>query len=304
MTQAPTDYDHVLFEKLSHSELFATYQDAFRSATGLPLRLVGANVEEWCMDEGGKNRSPFCKALNLCQNTCAACIETNHRLMVEAAVNGPTTCHCFAGMAATAVPVRSGSRLLGFLKTGQVFNQVPTPASFVQVSKTLARQGLSKEDVEKLRDAYQQTRSVEPQRYQSMVTLLATFATQLGEQAEKLIVVHAGSEPAAIAKARDFIDQNLSEPLPLALVARHAGLSESHFCRVFRDATGLTLTDYINRRRIQWAKKELLKSETRISEIAFLIGYQSLSQFNRSFSRVTGLSPSQYRSAELTSLAS
>ena len=304
MSQALTDYDHVLFEKLFHSELFATYQDAFRSATGLPLRLVGPSVEEWCMDAGGKNRSPFCKALNLCQKTCDACIETNSRLMEEAAVSGPTTCHCFAGMAATAVPVRSGSRLLGFLKTGQVFNQVPTPASFAQVARTLARQGLSKEDVEKLRAAYQQTLTVEPQRYQSMVTLLATFADQLGEQAEKLIAVHDGSEPTAIAKAREFIDENLSEPLPLSLVARKAGLSESHFCRVFREATSLTLTDYVNRRRIQWAKKELLKSETRISEIAFLIGYQSLSQFNRSFSRVTGLSPSQYRLSELTSLAS
>ncbi len=304
MTRVPTDYDHVLFEKLSHSELFATYQDAFRSATGLPLRLVGANVEEWCMDDVGKNRSPFCQTLNLCHKACDACIDTNRRLMEEAAVNGPTTCHCFAGMAATAVPVRCGSHLLGFLKTGQVFNQVPTAASFQQVSRTLARQGLSKEDVEKLRAAYQQTQNVEPERYQSMVTLLATFAEQLGEQAEKLIVVRDGSEPSAIAKAREFIDQNLSEPLPLALVARKAGLSESHFCRVFREATGLTLTDYVNRRRIQWAKKELLKSETRISEIAFLIGYQSLSQFNRSFARVTGLSPSRYRSAELTSLAS
>ena len=156
----------------------------------------------------------------------------------------------------------------------------------------------------KLRVAYQQTLTVEPQRYQSMVTLLATFAEQLGEQADKLIVVRDGSEPSAIAKAREFIDQNLSEPLPLSMVARKAGLSESHFCRVFREATGLTLTDYVNRRRIQWAKKELLKSETRISEIAFLVGYQSLSQFNRSFSRVTGLSPSRYRISELTSLAS
>jgi AraC-like DNA-binding protein len=137
-----------------------------------------------------------------------------------------------------------------------------------------------------------------------MVTLLATFADQLGQQAEKLVVVREGGESTAITKARAFIDQNLSEPLPLSLVARQAGLSESHFCRIFREGTGLTLTDYINRRRIQWAKRELLKSETRISEIAFLIGYQSLSQFNRSFSRVTGRSPSRFRSEELTSLAS
>lgn len=304
MTQVPQDYDHALFERLQSSELFATYQNAFRTATGLPLRLVGADVAEWCLDDSKENRSQFCETLNLCKSACAACIDTNQRLMQEAALHGPSSCHCFAGLAATAVPVRCSSRLIGFLKTGQVFTQVPSPNIFKQVAKALARQGLASDEVEKLRDAYQQTRFVEPERYQSMVTLLATFADQLGQQAEKLVVVQEGGEPAAITKARAFIEQNLSEPLPLPLVARHAGLSESHFCRIFREGTGLTLTDYINRRRIQWAKRELLKSETRISEIAFLIGYQSLSQFNRSFSRVTGRSPSRFRSEELTSLAS
>lgn len=304
MSREKNDYDHSLFEKLRNSELFETYQDAFRTATGLPLRLVSANVEEWCLDESRQNRSPFCEALNLCKSACAACIDTNRRLMASAAVSGPTSCHCFAGMAATAVPIRAGGKLIGFLKTGQVFNRVPAPGAFGQVSKTLSRQGLSKEDVKRLEEAYLQTRSVEPERYQSMITLLATFAAQLGQQAEKLLTVQDGSEPAAISRAREFIENNLSEPLPLALVAKNAGLSESHFCRIFRDATGLTLTDYINRRRIQWAKKELLKSETRVSEIAFLIGYQSLSQFNRSFARVTGRSPTRYRAEELTSLAS
>jgi AraC-like DNA-binding protein/ligand-binding sensor protein len=304
MSREPNDYDHALFERLRHSELFETYQDAFRSATGLPLRLVGANVAEWCLDDASKNRSPFCETLNLCKSACSACIETNHKLMSEAAVHGPTTCHCFAGMAATAIPVRCGGSLIGFLKTGQVFNRVPSASAFENVTRTLSRHGLKSVEIGKLKSAYLETRKVEPERYQSMVTLLATFAEQLGQQAEKLIVVSQGSEPAAIAKARAFIDENLSEPLPLALVARNAGLSESHFCRIFRESTGLTLTDYVNRRRIQWAKKELLKSETRVSEIAFLIGYQSLSQFNRCFARVTGRSPTRYRTEELTSLAS
>ncbi len=303
MSSESSDYDHTLFERLRRSDLFETYQDAFRSATGLPLRLVGANVEEWCLDDAGKNLSPFCETLNLCRSACSACVETNRQLMSVAAVDGPTTCHCFAGLAATAVPVRSGARLIGFLKTGQVFNRVPSASTFQQVARTLVRQGLKPGEVERLTAAYHETRRVEPERYQSMVTLLATFAEQLGAQAEKLIVAREGGEPAALAKARAFIEANLSEPLPLALVARKSGLSESHFCRIFREGTGLTMKDYVNRRRIQWAKKELLKSETRISEIAFLIGYQSLSQFNRSFSRITGRSPSRYRSEELSGIA-
>jgi AraC-like DNA-binding protein len=297
-------YDHALFEKVIHSEIFETYQDAFHCATGLSLRLVGVNVEEWCLGASKQNRSSFCEALNLCKSACSACIDTNRRLMKDASVYGPSTCHCFAGLTATAVPIRCESRLIGFLKTGHVFNQVPKAADFDRVSKTISRQGLEKEKLEQLREAYLQTQSVEPERYQSMITLLAIFAEQLGQQAEKLMIIGNGGESATISKACDFVEKNLSEPLSLSLVARHAGLSDSHFCRTFRKETGLTLTDYVTRRRIQWAKRELLKSEARISEIAFLIGYQSLSQFNRSFVKLTGRSPSQYRMEELTSLAS
>jgi len=66
----------------------------------------------------------------------------------------------------------------------------------------------------------------------------------------------------------------------------------------------LTLTDYVNRCRIDWAKRELLKPEARISEIAFMIGYQSLSQFNRSFARIVGQSPTHYRRELLERAAS
>ena len=51
-----------------------------------------------------------------------------------------------------------------------------------------------------------------------------------------------------------------------------AGVSESHFCRIFREGTGLTLTDYINRSRIESARQMLLKADARVSEIAFEVG--------------------------------
>jgi AraC-like DNA-binding protein/ligand-binding sensor protein len=304
MTSDPNHFEHTLFEKLLHSELFITYQNAFRSATGLPLRLVGSDLENWCLDDASSNRSPFCEKLNLCKTACSACVDVNNRLMSEAKVGGPTTCHCFAGMAATAVPIRNGGTVIGFLKTGQVFHNVPKSENFEAVSRTLARQGLQEKEIEALRNAYLETRSVEPERYQSMVTLLATFGLQLSRHAEKLAIMSDGSEPAAIVRARKFIEETLADPLPLSLVARHAGLSESHFCRLFKEATGLTLTDYVNRRRVEWAKRELLKPEVRVSEIAFQIGYQSLSQFNRSFVRFTGNSPTNFRREELSRVAS
>lgn len=304
MTSDPDHFNQALFEKLLHSELFVTYQDAFRCATGLPLRLIRPDADIGFLCEQQENSSEFCHKLNLCKSACQACVDTSRRLLDEAKINGPTTCHCFSGMAATAVPIRNGGVLLGFLRTGHVFHNVPDKKTFAIVSKTLSRQGLREEDIEALRDTYMQTRVVEPARYQSMVTLLITFAQQLGLHAEKLAIISDGSEPAAVARAKKFIDQTLADPLPLSVVARQAGLSESHFCRVFKEATGLTLTDYVNRRRIEWAKKELLKPEVRVSEIAFQIGYQSLSQFNRSFARFTGNSPTNFRREELARAAS
>lgn len=301
---AHQEFENALLQRLSHSERFKGYQEAFRIATGLPLRIVSSDPDGWCLGDQSINRSPFCEALNLCKSACGACLETNRRLMKEAEVSGPTTCHCFAGLCATAVPVKMGASVIGYLKTGQVFNQTPTEEQFDQILGAIGRKTINEKARIALKEAYLQTRHVEPLRYQSMVTLLGIFAEQLSEHAESLAIIEENSEPAAIAKARKYIHANLDQALPLGQVARQAGLSESHFCRLFKDSAGLTLTDYVNRCRIDWAKRELLKPEARISEIAFLVGYQSLSQFNRSFVRIVGLSPTLYRRERLERAAS
>jgi AraC-like DNA-binding protein/ligand-binding sensor protein len=303
-TQPHQEFENSLLQRIANSDRYRMYQEAFRTATGLPLRLVSSDPDGWCLDDQKVNRSPFCESLNLCQSACGACVETNRRLMKEAEVNGPSTCHCFAGLCATAVPVKLGASVIGYLKTGQVFSRIPSEDQFDKLLSVIGRKTLDKESRMHLKTAYMQTRFVEPLRYQSMVTLLQSFSEQLSEHAEALAIIEEGSEPAAIARARKYIHANLDQPLPLGLVARQAGLSESHFCRLFKDSAGLTLTDYVNRCRIDWAKRELLKPEARISEIAFLIGYQSLSQFNRSFARIVGLSPTLYRRERLERAAS
>lgn len=293
-----------LHERLKKSDTFRVYQDAFRTATGLPLRLVGADPDNWCLDGEAVNRSPFCETINLCKSACSACVETNRRLLTEVAADGPSSCHCFAGLTSTAVPIRMGATTIGFLRTGQVFSQTPDEEDFENLIGKIGRKQLDTKSEKVLREAYFQTRTIEPGRYASMVTLLESFAHQLGNHAESLAIIEEGSEPAAIAKARKYIHQELDSPLPLGSVARVAGLSESHFCRLFKEATGLTLTDYVNRCRVEWAKKELLKTDQRVSEIAFHVGYQSLSQFNRCFARIVGSSPTRWRTEQIKDAAS
>jgi transcriptional regulator GlxA family with amidase domain len=64
---------------------------------------------------------------------------------------------------------------------------------------------------------------------------------------------------------------------------------------MFRQATGLTFTDYLARIRVEKVKSMLLDPHKRVSEAAFAAGFQSLSQFNRVFRKVAGEAPSMYR---------
>ena len=198
----------------------------------------------------------------------------------------------------------SGKSVVGYLKTGQVFTRMPDEEQFQRVLLKLGKKSLNPKDVKLLRSAYFKTRQVDPSRYASMITLLETFAVQLGHQADSLVFMEEGKEPSAIVKARNFILNHLGEPVTLGVVAKAAGLSDSHFCRLFRETIGLTLTDYVNRCRIERAKGELLKPEKRVSEIAYEVGYQSLSQFNRNFLRLTGAAPTAWRRIQTDSAGS
>jgi len=83
--------------------------------------------------------------------------------------------------------------------------------------------------------------------------------------------------------------------LSLGQVAKAVNMSTFYFCKMFKKITGINFTDYLSRVRIEKAKNLLLNPNLRISEIAYEVGFQSLTHFNRVFKKITGQSPTQYR---------
>ncbi len=134
-----------------------------------------------------------------------------------------------------------------------------------------------------------------PSRYEATVQLLTFFAKQLSSLSNQIVTEQANAEPLIVSRARQFIAQNKGENLSLTAVAQAAGASVFHFCKVFRHSTGLKFTDYVARVRLEDAKTRLLNPNLRISEVAYDVGFQSLTQFNRTFRRIFGQSPTEYR---------
>ncbi len=108
------------------------------------------------------------------------------------------------------------------------------------------------------------------------------------------------AEPVEIWKARKFIEDHCIEELSLRKVAKAASISANHLSEKFKQVTGTNFVDYVARTRFQKACGLLRDVDLRISEIAFAVGFQSLSQFNRVFKKLSGKSPSAYRAAHLT----
>jgi AraC-like DNA-binding protein/ligand-binding sensor protein len=281
-----------LVENLSQSQIYRDYERAFTQTTGLPLSLRVA--ESWQVpQEGKKAANPFCALMAGHNRACAACLETQAQIAAAAGC-GPRTVKCFAGLCDTGVPVSVGEEVLGFLQTGQVFTQKPTRAQFNRTVRQLVDWGWQV-DLRRLEEAYFQTRVISPRQYESVVRLLTIFAQHLSLVSNQLLVARASAEPPAIARAKQFITEHQTEEISLGDVARAVNTSTFYFCKLFKKATGLNFTEYLARVRFEKAKNLLLNPNLRVSEIAYEVGFQSLTQFNRVFRRLAGESPTSYR---------
>jgi len=206
-----------LVEKLSRSAIYRDYARAFSEATGMPLALRPA--EHWSVPlHGVPNENPFCALMARSNRVCAACLEVQRKLTQRAGDHARTVV-CFAGLSKSAVPIRIGDQLIGFLQTGQVLLKKPSKCGFDRAAKKLC----------------------------------------------------------------------------LATVAKAVNTSTFYFCKLFKRATGLTFTQYLARVRIEKAKSLLLEPHRRINEVAYDVGFQSLTHFNRVFKEIVGRSPSSYR---------
>ncbi len=98
-----------------------------------------------------------------------------------------------------------------------------------------------------------------------------------------------------IKRAEDFIDNNLDEDLSLKRISDAVGVHPSYLSRSFNSEKGISLTKYINQKRIDHAKQLLLDRKLTITEIALSVGFNTIQHFGRVFKEVEGCSPSDYR---------
>ncbi|GGG12015.1 hypothetical protein GCM10010912_65550 [Paenibacillus albidus] len=98
-----------------------------------------------------------------------------------------------------------------------------------------------------------------------------------------------------VDEAKAFIEQNLTREISLEEVAEKLGLNASYFSQLFKQATRETFVQYRIRRKMELAKRMLEQPKYRITDISYEVGYADHPHFTKTFKKVTGYTPSEYR---------
>jgi AraC family transcriptional regulator len=114
--------------------------------------------------------------------------------------------------------------------------------------------------------------------------------------------VEEKQQPIWLKRAQELLHEKYREPLVLSQIAVAVGVHPVHLSRTFRQYYHCTLGEYVRRLRIEHASRSMLSSHSSIAEIAARAGFADQAHFSRTFKRILGLTPSEYRSSHQTKL--
>ena len=124
------------------------------------------------------------------------------------------------------------------------------------------------------------------------------FEIEIDRDSQSPFIIFKGQkehQDASIKQAQEFIEQNFHEKLNVDQLADLTAIGRRTFERRFKSATGNTVIEYIQRVKIEAAKKGFESSRKNINEVMFDVGYNDTKAFRSIFKKITGLSPVEYR---------
>jgi transcriptional regulator GlxA family with amidase domain len=124
------------------------------------------------------------------------------------------------------------------------------------------------------------------------------FALEIDRKTQSPFIMFNGQkkhEDEPIKQAQEFIEHNITERISVEELAIRYAIGKRHFIRRFKKATNNTPIEYIQRVKIEAAKKQLENSRKNVNEVMYDVGYSDIKAFRTVFKKITGLSPIEYR---------
>lgn len=130
--------------------------------------------------------------------------------------------------------------------------------------------------------------------YIYLLSWLARFSQSYGNN-ENIAAPRDDQRAQTVSKISSYLEKNYTEQILLEEISDKLYLSKYYLCRIFKEYTGFTITEYVNILRIKKATDLLENSDKSILEIADLLGFESMTYFERVFKKFMNITPLKYK---------
>ena len=260
--------------------------DSFCYLTGLKLALIDNHDRGLAVS--GHRAGDFCTLLHREQACLFACLRSNQEVFgYVRRTKEPYLYRCPFGLLEIVVPIKAHEAVCGILIAGPILEERESGKSLLCAQA--AEHGYSGEGAE-LEAVINEIRCYSAEQTRALCDMLILLAEYIGQSGELWI------ESKTVGQmVKDYVKRNLSGRITLEELALHIHCSTVTVTEHFRREFGITVMQYILKKRMALATQLLLESEYSIGDIAASCGFCDAEYFSRRFKRVHGISPMEYR---------
>ncbi|MEK6794871.1 MAG: PocR ligand-binding domain-containing protein [Spirochaetota bacterium] len=264
----------------------------FSRITGLVIDIDGADGVPIASFYDRAAENPFCRKLKQERSGFAACAACTARAFAHIRkTSAPYVYRCDFGLTEIVIPILIGKQFVCALLTGQFFTRAADRLRASEIHRMLRNTGQSPTELISL---YRKTRILSPDTTNAIIDFLTLIFQQvLGDFEEKISHYEHYQEHAPVGRAVSYLKANFHSTIRLTDIAAHAGVSKFYFTRLFKEAMGFSVFEYITILRMTKAK-DLLHTRS-VLDTCYDVGYSSLSFFTRAFKKANGITPGQFQ---------
>ena len=262
------------------------YLDSFSKITGLKIALIDKRFRGIivCGYEIGK----YCDILHSSQKCLKACIDSNGDAFKSAKESGnPYVYRCPFGLEEITVPIIEGDTAVGYLIAGPILESSEKNNEFL--IHQLTENGIDAKKA-KAEDAIDKILVCSAESVRSLCDMLSLIAEHIA-----LDGIMRDSEKTIGQLVKDYVKRNLSRKITLAELSLYANCSTVTLTKHFKQEFGMSIMEYVAKKRLLLSEKLLLETKLSVTDIADHCGFCNTEYFSRCFKQVYGISPVNYR---------
>ena len=225
----------------------------------------------------------YCKAIRKYPGIPVMCAKFDTSLLRKCKEEGKMIAQkCHGGLLNIAAPIKHEDKILGYV----VFYSIRTD-QFRGAPECISDYKIDEINLETLYNNIEVFNTREYEAACNIATIVAKYV-----MLENLIELKTNEN---LDRVKKYISENLDKELSVKTICKNSNVSKSVLYKLFSTSLGCTVSEYVNRQRIESAKRLLSQTDMTIEDVSKKCGYTSSDYFGRVFKRLTNVSPQQYR---------